>query len=334
VTDLSLLPLARAHPPETAGYHVVTRVPVAVDDELVGVVRARIATSSFDAADVIYLVDHAGAFVGAIRIERLFGAPAEERLRALVEPGYPRVAPGSDQELVAARVLACGVSSAAVVDGRGHLLGAVPATTLLDILRHEHVEDLHRLAGIQREAEQTRDALEAPPTRRARHRLPWLVFGLGGSMLAAGIVSRFDGLLQSELAIAYFVPAIVYLADAIGTQTEAIVVRGLSLSRLPLRSLLAGELRTGLLIGSALGAAALAPVALLFGDWALAAAVSLSILIAGAVATSIGLLLPWVFQRIGSDPALGSGPVATIIQDVLSLLIYFAIAILILGSTG
>jgi magnesium transporter len=304
----------------------VTRVPVAVDDELVGVVRARIATSSFDAADVIYLVDHAGAFVGAIRIERLFGAPAEERLRALVEPGYPRVAPGSDQELVAARVLACGVSSAAVVDGRGHLLGAVPATTLLDILRHEHVEDLHRLAGIQREAEQTRDALEAPPTRRARHRLPWLVFGLGGSMLAAGIVSRFDGLLQSELAIAYFVPAIVYLADAIGTQTEAIAVRGLSLERMSLRHLLGSELRTGLLIGLALAGLAFPLVLIGFGQPALALAVAVAILIAGAAATTIGLVLPSLLARWGSDPAYGSGPLATILQDVISLVIYLVVA--------
>jgi len=47
-------------------------------------------------------------------------------------------------------------------------------------------------------------------------------------------------------------------------------------------------------------------------------------------ATTIGLLLPWLFQRMGSDPALGSGPVATIIQDVLSLVIYFAIATIIM----
>ena len=57
----------------------------------------------------------------------------------------------------------------------------------------------------------------------------------------------------------------------------------------------------------------------------LAAAVALSILVAGAAATSIGLLLPWALARTGADPALGSGPVATIIQDALSLLVYFAL---------
>ncbi|HEY6562313.1 MAG TPA: magnesium transporter [Polyangiaceae bacterium] len=165
--------------------------------------------------------------------------------------------------------------------------------------------------------------------RRARHRLPWLLVGLAGSMVAAVVVSRFERVLETNLAVAFFVPAIVYMADAIGTQTEAIVVRGLSLSRLSLRHLLFDELRTGLLIGTTLGVLSFPVVAIAFGDVRLAMSVSAAILVAGGMATSIGLLLPWLFQRMGSDPALGSGPVATIIQDVLSLLVYFAIATLI-----
>jgi magnesium transporter len=33
--------------------------------------------------------------------------------------------------------------------------------------------------------------------------------------------------------------------------------------------------------------------------------------------------LPWLLNRLGRDPAFGSGPLGTIIQDVLTLLIYF-----------
>jgi magnesium transporter len=52
--------------------------------------------------------------------------------------------------------------------------------------------------------------------------------------------------------------------------------------------------------------------------------VAVTILTAGGVATSVGLLFPWILDQLGKDPAFGSGPVATIVQDVLSLLIYFA----------
>jgi magnesium transporter len=262
---------------------------------------------------------------------RLFSAAQGTLVGSLADAGYPRVGPHHDQERVAAEALEHRATTVAVVDDAGKLLGVVPALALLEILRREHVEDLHRLAGVQREATQTRNALEAPPVRRARHRLPWLLVGLAGSMLSAVVVSRFERVLESKVAVAFFVPAIVYLADAIGTQTEAIVVRGLSLSRLSLGELLFNELRAGLLIGSCLGVLAFPLVALVFGA-RLAASVSIAILLAGTVATTIGLILPWLLHRFGTDPALGSGPVATIIQDVLSLLIYFVVATALVGA--
>jgi magnesium transporter len=79
-----------------------------------------------------------------------------------------------------------------------------------------------------------------------------------------------------------------------------------------------------------LGALTFPAVWFAFGDRQLALAVALALILAGGVATTIGLFLPWVLFRAGKDPAFGSGPVATIIQDVLSLLIYFTIVSLLL----
>ena len=52
----------------------------------------------------------------------------------------------------------------------------------------------------------------------------------------------------------------------------------------------------------------------------------LSIFAACSVAALIAMLLPWLFDAFGQDPAFGSGPLATVIQDLLSILIYFLIA--------
>jgi magnesium transporter len=242
-----------------------------------------------------------------------------------MQASVPRVQPDTDQEEVAARAIHHGLSSVPVVDDTGALLGVVPAPVLLDVLRREHVEDLHRLAGIGRETEQARHALEDPPMRRARHRLPWLLVGLAGAMGSALVTQRYEAALEARIAVAFFIPAIVYLADAIGTQTEAIAVRFLSLSRASFPRLLFGELRTGLLIGAVLSLLALPLAALAVGDLRLAAAVALSLFVAGGLATAIGVLFPWLLARAGSDPAFGSGPVATIVQDVLSLLVYLSV---------
>jgi magnesium transporter len=50
----------------------------------------------------------------------------------------------------------------------------------------------------------------------------------------------------------------------------------------------------------------------------MAVAVALALLANCSIAA---LVLPWAFQRLGSDPAFGSGPVCTVIQDLLSIVV-------------
>jgi magnesium transporter len=182
------------------------------------------------------------------------------------------------------------------------------------------------MVGILGKSEAAKAALLAPPYQRALYRLPWLLVGMIGSGLATALMARFEAALAAHIAVAFFIPAIVYLADAVGTQSEAVAVRGLSLSGADLTTLLAGELGTGILIGMTLGLLACPLVWLAFDSAALAATVAIALVAASSLATSIGLLLPWGFARLGYDPALGSGPLATVVQDVLSLLIYFLVA--------
>jgi magnesium transporter len=163
-----------------------------------------------------------------------------------------------------------------------------------------------------------------------RDRLPWLIVGLVGSAAAASVMAGYEATLSRNVVIAFFVPAIVYLADAIGTQTEAVAVRGLSLTHAPLGAILLREITAGFLIGLALALVAGPAIAFWFADVRLAFAVSASIVAAGTVATTIGLLLPWTLSRFGLDPAFGSGPVATVIQDVLSLIVYFALVVAVM----
>jgi magnesium transporter len=314
---------------ETAAQHAVTRVPTAHVSETVRDVLARLAGNVYDYAGSVYVLDDDARLLGMAHMARLLAAQPGQTILEVARTNFPEVFPDTDQEQVASLAISQGLTAVPVVDRERRLLGVVPPDAMFQVLRHEHVEDLHRLAGIRRETTRARDAMEAPPMRRTRDRLPWLLVGLGGSMIATLVMSSFEAALQSRLAIAFFVPAIVYLADAIGTQTEAIAVRGLSLSNAPIRNLIGGELRTGLLIGLSLGVLTIPFTWGIFGDPQLAIAVALSLVAAGSAATTIGLAFPWLLARMGKDPAFGSGPIATIVQDVLSLLIYFSIATLL-----
>jgi magnesium transporter len=195
----------------------------------------------------------------------------------------------------------------------------------------EHDEDVARLGGYLASTQRARQAAEEGVSRRFWHRLPWLVVGLAGAMASAALVGAFKEQLEQNVLLAIFVPAVVYMADAVGTQTEALVIRGLSVG-VSVGAILRRELVTGVAIGAAIAIAFLPFAWLVWHDGGVAAAVSIALLASCAISTLVAMLLPWLLQRLGKDPAFGSGPLATVIQDLLSIAIYFAVAIPIAGS--
>jgi magnesium transporter len=135
---------------------------------------------------------------------------------------------------------------------------------------------------------------------------------------------------NAEAGLAFFMPGVVYLADAVGAQTETLVIRGLSVG-VSLRQVVWRELPTGLLVGLSLSAA-FYPVALwLWQDTDLTLTVSMSLLAACATASLVAMSLPWAFQRLHRDPAFGSGPLATVVQGILSILIYLVLSMLLIS---
>jgi magnesium transporter len=319
------------HRPETAGRHLVSRVPVAASGDSVASVLVSLAGRQYDAAGAVYVLGPSGRLDGVVPLPRLLTSPGDHTVGEIMVPAPPSAEPGYDQERVAMLALRHGLDSVPVADGAGRFLGVVPGPALLRILWREHTEDLHRLAGVLREGEQAHAAVEAAPWRRLARRMPWLLVGLAGSVVATAVMTRFERVLETRLAVAYFIPGIVYLSDAVGTQTEAVVVRYLAVGHAPLGRLLRGELLTGLLIGLSLSALTFPLTLLAFGDVRLAAAVTAAVIAAGLAASCLGLVFPWLLSRAGKDPAFGSGPVATIVQDVLSLLIYFGAVVLFLA---
>lgn len=319
--------MAQPFAAESSATHVGSAAPVlAHEGDTVGAVRERLRRHGRQDWHLVCAVDAHGRLLGTLTAPQLLALPDEAHVVDAARAELPRVHPDMDQEHMASLALEHGAAALPVVDADGRLLGVVGPQAMMRVLRREHVEDLHVLAGITRETDQARAAIEAPPLRRVRDRLPWLLVGVAGCAAATALMARFESSLAATPALAFFVPGLVYLADAIGTQAEAVAVRGLSLSRMPLRHLLAGEIRTGWLIGLLLALGFFPLIWWVFGDMRLAAAVALSLACASILASVLGLLLPWVLARLGKDPAYGSGPLATIVQDVASLLIYFGFA--------
>lgn len=160
-----------------------------------------------------------------------------------------------------------------------------------------------------------------------RERMPWLFVGLLGGIITTLIVSRYEAILSSDIRLAFFIPVIVYLSDAVGTQTETIYIRALSDNkRIIFSKYIFKESLTGFFLGLISGLVLGIFSALWLKSTIVGFTVGLTMFINLTLAPILALVIPRLLYKEHSDPALGSGPVATIIQDLISLIIFFLIA--------
>jgi magnesium transporter len=304
--------------------HSTARVPVISPSQSVAEARRSIVGKSFDLAEGVVVLDE-GRLVGLVALSRLLEAPENTPLEDLIDRDPAVMRPDESEEAAAWQMVRRRQSNLAVVDSDGSFVGLVPSHKLIGRLLAQHDEDAARLGGYLASSGRARLAAEEPVSRRLLHRLPWLLIGLVGAMASAVIVGAFEAQLKEVVLLAFFVPAVVYMADAVGTQTETLLIRGMS-AGIDMRTVIRRELITGALIGILIGLAFF-PFALVgWGDAEVALAVALALTASCSIATSVATVLPRLLSHFGSDPAFGSGPLATIIQDLLSIAVYLAIA--------
>jgi len=139
------------------------------------------------------------------------------------------------------------------------------------------------------------------------------------------MIKVFEHTLTKELSLAFFIPVIVYMNAAVGNQTQTIFVRYSSIEKISFKKSFWYEFRASIIVAAVLSFTIFIFALFWFG-MTVANIVAISMFTGVVSSVMIGTLIPWVFEKLRKDPAIGSGPFTTIIQDLLSILIYFSIA--------
>jgi len=157
-------------------------------------------------------------------------------------------------------------------------------------------------------------------------RTPPLLVGLVLGFLMSLATSRFEEVLSKHVQVAFFIPFIVYMADAVGTQTQTIYMRDLTRGKAHFFTYLIKEGALGVLLGSLFGLLSFLATIIFFQWMLLALAVGLSMFVAIATAPIVNMIIVELLELENQDPAMGSGPIATVIQDAISVIMYGMIA--------
>ncbi|MFA6391321.1 MAG: magnesium transporter [Patescibacteria group bacterium] len=163
-----------------------------------------------------------------------------------------------------------------------------------------------------------------------RLRAPALIIGLFLGIIISFVTSNFEKVLEKDFQVAYFIPFIVYIADAIGSQTTAIYSRDLKSGTTKLGNYMKKEFLLGLLFGTAFGVVSGFVTYLWLHNYLLSITIAISAVLAITTAPLVALVVATLFQRSHRDPAAGTAPIATVLQDILSVVIYGTVASIII----
>jgi len=174
------------------------------------------------------------------------------------------------------------------------------------------------------------DDIREPLVRIIRNRLPWLILGLFWGIVTSFFVAHFEKVLEADIRLSFFIPIIVYMSDAVGTQTETIYVRHLQRKCSDFKSYFMKEISIGISLGVIFGCS----VGLFAYLWLWSPSIALTVGLAMGInvflAPILAILLPSLLYRDHLDPALGAGPLCTVAQDFISLMVYFMVASMII----
>ena len=272
----------------------------------------------------LYVIDEEKKLLGVVSYKDLILADIQDKIENIMFTRLVKTDVHTDQEEVAKLISRYDFVSLPVVEEDDKLVGIVTVDDIIDVVFQEANEDIEKLSASGKAID-----FNTKPLTAAIRRLPWLILLLFIGLVSGSIISGFEATLEQVVALAFFMPLIAGMTGNTGTQSLAVVVRGLTTEDLSFKQvikLVFRELWVGIMIGVTCGVL-IAIIAYAWQDsFTLGIVVGSSLLITLIIGTLAGTVIPLILYKFNVDPAIASGPLITTINDILSLLIYFGIA--------
>ena len=330
------------YPEDSAGSIMTTEFILLRPDMTAEMAIKRIRRTGVDKETIYtcYVNDENNKLIGITTVKDLLLANDDDYVRDLMEENVISVHTLDDQEKVAQMFSNYDFLALPVVDKEQRIVGIVTIDDAIDVIQEEATEDIEKMAAV---LPSDKPYMKTGVFGIYRKRVPWLLILMLSATFTSTIIKSFEGVLAQVLILSTFIPMITGSGGNAGSQASVSVIRALSLGEIEFKSMfkvLWKELRVAILCGLTLAAANF--FKLMFFDLRnydgkgepvlIALVVSLTIFGTIVMAKIVGSSLPLLAKKIGFDPAVMANPLISTVCDSLSLLIYFAVALLVLPN--
>jgi len=277
----------------------------------------------------VYVVDADHRLLGTVSLKELILALPHQMIDELMLRDIVCADVDAEQEEVARLISRYDLIALPIVNHDETLVGIVTYDDAMDVAEAEATEDIHKGATVGRLETTLRDA---SINELYRKRVGWLVVLVFANIFTGAGIAYFEDVIAANLALLFFLPLLVASAGNAGAQSATLMVRGLATGDVSGRDALK-LLGREILVAGALGltmSAAVMAVGFLRAGFDIALVVSLTMMLVVMIGSLIGMVLPLALARFKFDPATASTPLITTIADVSGVMIYFAIASILL----
>ncbi|WP_368504166.1 magnesium transporter [Alkalihalophilus sp. As8PL] len=326
-TEAENIKLLLTYKDDSAGALMTTEFIKVSPNVTVSQVMDQLRLEGMDAETIyyIYVVDELDELIGVVSLRELISTSSDMTVDQVMKEQVVSVSPTTDQEQVSTIIKDYNLLAVPVITSEDKIIGIVTVDDVMDVMEEEITEDLGEFAAVKGALD-----LDVTSFTATKKRLPWLILLLFIGMFTAGLIGSFEATLAEVAMLAVFIPLIADMAGNTGTQSLAVVVRGLALDKFDRKAvfrLIKREAATGLMMGIACGVL-VSVIAILIpqGSVVLGFIIGTSLFVTILFSTLSGTIIPLVINKLKIDPAVASGPFITSINDILGLFIYFSIA--------
>lgn len=313
---------------ETAGGMMAPNFNKVLGDELAGDILMRVIKETpGDNGTDFFVVDSANHLTGYFNLRDLLNVQPNAQASNIIHEETHKVLLDDTCEKIANLMDHEHLTTIPVVDENNTLHGIVTFDDVFRTLKKSASHEIYTMVGTDR-----LDPFAQKTMRKISARAPWLATTFVGGILSAFILRYYHLTLEEFTAVLLFIPFVLGLAGNVGIQGATVIVRGLATGDIQtdnLKAVIRSEIKVGIANGLIFGLACGLPLTLIANSLLettplLGLTVGLGIFLAVSMACIFGSLTPWLFMRMNIDPAISAGPVVTVVNDVLGLLIYLS----------
>jgi len=292
--------------------------------------------------NVLYVADSDGKLLDDVRIREFLLCPLDRKVSELRDGIFTALHATDDQETAVAAFRKYDRTVLPVIDGHGGLVGIVTVDDILDVAEKEATEDIQKIGGMEQLDEPYMDISFG---KLVKKRATWLVVLFIGELFTATAMRHYEIEIAKAIVLNAFVPLILSSGGNSGSQAATLIIRAMGIGEVRLKDwwrVMRREILSGCSLGLILAILGMVRITIwasifpnIYGShWPLiAATVGISLIGVVLWGTLSGSMLPFLLKRLGLDPATSSAPFVATLVDVTGLIIYFAVAGIILQGT-